>query len=796
MSYDHQAIEKKWQERWEEEGAYRAPDSVPGKENYYVLDMFPYPSGAGLHVGHPRGFVATDVVARMKRAQGYNVLHPMGWDAFGLPAENYAIKTGVHPQETTRQAIERFTGQIKAIGLGYDWSREINTSDPEYYRWTQWLFLKLYEHDLAYQKEAPVNWCPSCQTVLANEQVKDGVCERCGSEVIQKNLTQWFFRITKYADELLSDLDRLDWPEPLKTIQRNWIGKSQGMTLYFPLQTPTNGVESLEVFTTRPDTLFGVTYLVVAPEHPLLRATSDERVQAYVEESRHKTELERKSTEKSKAGVPTGLSAQHPVTGELLPVWVADYVLPSYGTGAVMAVPAHDERDAAFAATHNLPAKPVVNTDTSTGHGTIFNSQTLDGLHSLNDREKIIKILEKDGVGKQSVQYKLRDWLVSRQRYWGAPIPIIFCGRCGVQPVPEADLPVKLPTDVDFRPKGESPLARSESFHDVRCPECSERAQREVDTLDTFVDSSWYFFRYLDPANTDAFARDELIREWLPVALYVGGVEHAVLHLLYARFITKALDDLLSTGVREPFKALRNQGHIRAEDGAKMSKSKGNVINPDEVIAEYGADTFRTYEMFMGPFEDSMPWSTSSMVGVRRWLDRVWNLQDRVVPGHSDDPEPIRSVHQAIAKVTADIDSFKFNTAVSELMICANALQRQSQVSSELFRLYLTILSPFAPHVAAELLEKTGHAGGFFNATWPTARTELLVAEESTVAIQVDGKVRATIVVPKDTNADVLIQHALREENVARHLAGRAYRTVVVPNRLVNFVTKREGRSV
>jgi len=799
--YDHLTVETKWQSIWEKTGVFTTFDSVKGKKNSYILDMFPYPSGAGLHVGHPRGYIATDVIARQQRLKGKNVLHPMGWDAFGLPAENYAIKTGAHPEETTRTAIRWFTKQLKSIGLSYDWSREINTSDPLYYRWTQWIFLKLYEHGLAYQKEAPVNWCPSCQTVLANEQVKEGVCERCGSEVIQKNLTQWFLKITAYADELLSDLEHLDWPESLKSIQRNWIGKSEGTMIDFSV---FGHAATVSVFTTRPDTLYGATYLVLAPEHPLvskLQKTRD-KLRQYVEATSRKTELERKAKGREKTGIFTGAYAIHPLTKEHIPIWVADYVLMGYGTGSIMAVPAHDERDWEFAQQFELPIKQVVLPPGSgkaaqqasalpfTQPGVLTHSNTWDGLHSQSDRNTVIADIRDRGIGKSETQYRLRDWLVSRQRYWGAPIPIIYCKSCGIQPVPEQNLPVRLPADVDFRPTGESPLERSESFQSVQCPNCNESARRESDTLDTFVDSSWYFFRYLDAHNDNAFAAEARITDWMPVDTYVGGVEHAVLHLLYARFITKALDDMLQTGIREPFRTLRNQGIIRAEDGEKMSKSRGNVVNPDDLIKQYGADTLRTYEMFMGPFEDSMPWSTRSMIGVRRWLDRIWSLADQVVADYADPEQSLRSANIAIEKVTHDIEHFKFNTAISELMIASNSLQRAGGISRKLFGKYLVSPATSAPPIAAELWENTHQEGVLTSAKWPEPESRYLARSELTIAVQVNGKLRGTLRIPADTAESAVVERARKLEQVAKHLLGASeQRVIVVPKKLINFVT-------
>ena len=1108
-------------------------------EKMYILDMFPYPSSAGLHVGHPEGYTATDIVARYMRMRGKRVLHPMGWDAFGLPAENYAIKQGVHPRETTWKNIENFRRQIKMLGFSYDWSREINTADPAYYKWTQWLFLALYRRGLAYRKQAPVNWCTSCQTVLAREQVINGKCERCKREVVQKDLEQWFFRITEYADRLLDDLDGLDWPEPIKLMQRNWIGRSEGAEIDFEMrgrplrfvllhgykgssdrnffpwlaaelrqrgyevvvpdlpntdnpsideqvrfvldtcsfdgQTVVMGhslgavvalkvveqitspitrlvlvsgfvnprfadgkerpfvhgfnwqfnssvirsnvseiavlhdradgivsrsqadelaemlnvsleeytaavphfcgqkeprvltacVDTIRVFTTRPDTLFGATYMVLAPEHPMVPAIlpwikNKTEVEAYQEESRKKTELERTDLAKEKTGVAAeGAVAINPATGEKIPVWIADYVLAGYGTGAIMAVPAHDERDFSFAKKYNLPIRVVVKHQSEfedvdqqkqkelmkkiflvsqeqgwfvvlvgglakelhdisnpfhsdidlfatpksfegissylasvgfkeeemgeeygwrdrksfshpdgfwvdlfllqedggvyfdevahkrfewgtrdnfktyningvhvvvpsqellekiyqnmartavfcfTGSGIVVNSGEFNGLKTEEFKIKIVEWLRKNGFGKRSVNYRLRDWLVSRQRYWGAPIPIIYCDACGEVPVPEDQLPVELPDDIDFRPTGESPLARSKRFHTVVCPRCGaeDGVRRESDTMDTFVDSSWYFLRYTDPHNTEAFASSERVSRWCPVDLYVGGAEHAVMHLLYARFVTKALHDAGHLPFSEPFLRLRNQGMILAEDGRKMSKSLGNVINPDEVVAEYGADTMRLYEMFMGPLEDAKPWSTKGIVGVRRFLEKVWMIvteKERrssasspvVVP---PDSSPLtRLAHQTIKKVTEDIEGFKFNTAISQLMIFANELSRCDR-SNPLFDTYCAILvlllSPFAPHISEELWEHLGHAPSIIQQPWPQFAPDLVRAETIEFVVQVNGKVRDRFEASADISEEEARKTALARENVQRFVAGKEPRKVVfVKGKLINIV--------
>ncbi|OGY93196.1 MAG: hypothetical protein A3H70_00260 [Candidatus Komeilibacteria bacterium RIFCSPLOWO2_02_FULL_48_11] len=1166
MPYNHKTIEKKWQERWAKEGAFVAADKVKPNKKKYILDMFPYPSGAGLHVGHPEGYTATDIYSRYLRMKGYQVLHPMGWDAFGLPAENYAIKSGVHPKESTDNNIKTFTRQIKSLGFSYDWTREVNTSSPDYYKWTQWLFLQLYKHGLAYKKAAPVNWCADCQTVLANEQVVAGACERCHNKVVQKNLEQWFFKITgsgkhgSYPERLLSNLEKLDWPEPIKTMQRNWIGRSEGVEIefrvqssefrdkvdfvllhgfngdsqgvFFPwlkgeiekrgfkvvapdlpnpeqpteeeqvgyvlkniqfdentilfghslgaavalkvaekLKTKIRGlvlaggfsspkfkdksrpfhntfnwefdfekikksagfikilsdrndyavrieqgkflhenlggelietesqephftanqepvilnslVPSIKVFTTRPDTLFGATYMVLAPEHALVRELKNQienwsEVEKYIKKAAAKTQLERTDLAKEKTGVELkGVKAINPGNGEEVPIWIADYVLSSYGTGAIMAVPAHDERDFEFAKKYNLPIREVVikkygevlpnamprdvahaitikgdkvllvfnkkineyqlpggrieakeNPEATLlrefteetgydhihieeylgqieqnynfapenvnnhrlckvykvkilddhniglaesdkdklevvwvdaaeaiqhfargswkgteefitrsggkyglcyfGNGVMINSGEFNGL---SNEEAKWKITKKVG-GQKAIQYKLRDWLISRQRYWGAPIPIIYCDKCArlrqgfggqsEHPVPEEDLPVVLPTDVDFRPKGESPLARSKSFHKVKCPKCGSAARRESDTMDTFVDSSWYFLRYTDPKNKKEFAGKDKIKTWLPVDTYVGGAEHAVLHLMYARFIYMALCDLgfIETKIKrvalqkalsknstpndEPFLSLRNQGLILGPDGQKMSKSRGNVINPDEVIEQFGADTMRLYEMFMGPLEDAKPWDTNGIVGVRRFLERVWEMGKFQVSSFQPKAgQPLadkfqdkkrevnRELHKLIKKVGDDIVSFNFNTAVSQFMIFVNAVYKIGEISQEHLELFLKVLNPFAPHIANELWSKLGHKGLLEKETWPKYNASLLVEDEVTYAVQVNGKVRSSVTVAADADEDEVARVATKNAKVAKYLTGKKItKQIFVPGRLINFVVK------
>ncbi|MFA4937519.1 MAG: class I tRNA ligase family protein [Patescibacteria group bacterium] len=1002
--YDHRNIESKWQALWEKEFTFKAVDRTGGKKAY-ILDMFPYPSAQGLHVGHPEGYTATDIYCRYLRMKGVNVLHPMGWDAFGLPAENYAIKIGKHPREITQQNIENFRRQIKSLGFSYDWTREVNTADPTYYKWTQWLFLKFYEKGLAYRKKAPVNWCSSCQTVLANEQVVPirhgslrgdsvepghpesdrgvgGECERCHKPVEQRQMKQWFFKITDYAEELLKGLDDLDWPENIKEMQKNWIGKSDGAVVRFPLvvgdlslraqrsnlvadkvkdrhvsidiETRDDTTDNvIEVFTTRLDTIFGATYLVLAPEHPLLNELKPQitnwlEVEKYIKKTQGKTELERKAEVKEKTGIKLeGLMAVNPASNEEIPIFIADYVLTSYGTGAIMAVPAHDERDFEFAKKFNLPIREVVipnridknnppvsgkkvserrnihciviNPQNSKilclrwkkypwitfpmggindneevvaaakreiteetgfvdlklikilggevraeyfaahkdenrvaftqavmfelqsekvvpvspderesfdviwldkneivypkvvhaelddwilrwdsdsycyiGEGVLRNSGEFSGLESVKAMEKIAK---KIGA-KLKTQYRLRDWLISRQRYWGAPIPIIYCDQCGTVPVLEKDLPVVLPDDVDFRPHGESPLVRSKSFHNVKCPKCGKLARRESDTMDTFVDSAWYWLRYCDPQNDkEAFAAKK-IKTWCPVDFYVGGAEHAVMHLLYARFFTKVLADLKYIRFREPFLKLRNQGLILGEDGQKMSKSRGNVVNPDEIVEKFGADTFRLYEMFMGPLEDAKPWNASSIIGLRRFLERVWQAIGEITAGinqgkFKNEQHQSVIIHSTVKKVSDDIESFKFNTAISALMEFLNKKDfiAENKVDTEAVKKFLILLYPFVPHIAAELWQGLKVNTMIWDEVWPSYDKKLLQQEIMKIAIQINGKLRGNIECQPGVTEKEITALAGNAANVTKYLTGKKIvRTIYVPNKLINFV--------
>ncbi len=812
-SYDPAKIEGKWQKVWAKQGAKK----TGSRGKYYILDMFPYPSGDGLHVGHVENFTATDIAARYKRFQGYTVLRPMGWDAFGLPAENFAIKTGIHPAKKTLQSIKNFKRQMQSIGLSYDWQREINTSSPEYYRWTQWMFLFLYKNGLAYKKKAKVNWCESCHTVLANEQVIDGKCDRSGDIVVQKDLEQWFFKITDFVEPsktkegkkisgLLSGLDTIDWPESTKAAQKHWIGRSEGAEVVFCV---AGSEEEVTVFTTRLDTIYGCTYVVIAPEHPIVATLLNDKVQisniknreevrGYITTTKKKTDLERTELNKDKTGICLeGVEVVHPFTGERLPLYIADYVLATYGTGAVMGVPAHDERDFTFAKKYQLEILEVIaGEETSleekpyTEDGRLVASKTFSGLTSEEAREQMVVWLRKEKLGKKVVNYRLRDWLISRQRYWGAPIPIIYCETCGAVPVPEKDLPVTLPTDVDFRPTGESPLVSSRSFHKVKCPTCGAKARRESDTMDTFVCSSWYYLRFADPNNTKKFADQKKLAQYLPVDFYMGGAEHTVLHLLYARFFTKALRKYEYLKFDEPFQKLRHQGMILAPDGNKMSKSKGNVINPDQMVAEFGADSLRLYEMFMGPLEDMKAWNTGSIIGVRRFLEKVWKLEEKVVTSSRTTNKALESLlHRTIKKVTDDTEELKFNTAISTLMILVNDMEKCETISGAQYRSLLVLLSPFAPHIAEELWAHLGEKKSIFLASWPKYDAKKIVMESMNIAVQVNGKVRSVIAIATGTSEEDVTAQALADSNVVLHTTGKTIRKVIyIPGKIVSIV--------
>jgi leucyl-tRNA synthetase len=800
-TYDIHAVEQKWQDYWLRDNTFRADDDSP-KPKFYVLDMFPYPSGAGLHVGHPEGYTATDIVSRYKWMNGFNVLHPMGWDSFGLPAEQYALQTGIHPAITTRKNIDNFRRQIRMLGLAYDWDREVATSDPAYYRWTQWIFLKLFEKGLAYQTEIPVNWCPELGTVLADEEVVDGVSERGGFPVERRPMRQWMLRITLYADRLLKDLDGLDWPEPIKEMQRNWIGRSEGADVDFAVEGLP---DVLRVFTTRPDTLFGVTYMVLAPEHPLVnRITTSgqaDAVQGYVTAASRMNDISRTDVTRDKTGVFTGTYAINPVNGARVPIWVADYVLISYGTGAIMAVPAHDQRDFEFAKTFDLPIIEVVSRDATphgvgeealTIEGVAVNSGMFDGLPTREFKARITAELESKGVGKASVKYRLRDWVFSRQRYWGEPFPLVHLPDGTVVAVPQSDLPVTLPEVASYKTagSGESPLATIEDWVDVQDPSTGKSlGRRETHTMPQWAGSCWYYLRYIDPKNPDRLIDPAKESKWMPVDLYVGGAEHAVLHLLYARFWHKFLYDEGVVSTLEPFQKLVNQGLILGEDGQKMSKSRGNVVNPYEVVAVFGADAMRVYEMFMGPLEVVKPWNTQGIVGCRRFLDRIWRLCDGPV---SDDPAPLhvrRMLHKTIRKVTQDIDRMRFNTAIAQMMTLLNEISKETIRYREVLEALVLLVSPYAPHVGEELWERLGHEPSIIHAPWPTFDPALCVEDEVKIVFRVNGKLRDDTMVAIDTSDEELERMALESDKVLRHLEGRPIRKViVVRNRLVNIV--------
>ncbi len=813
--YNPQEIEGKWQQRWADDRLYEVADDDP-RPKWYALTMFPYTSG-DLHIGHWYAMAPADVHARFKRLQGYNVLHPMGFDAFGLPAENAAISRGIHPFTWTMQNIDNMRRQLKSLGAIYDWSREVITCLPEYYKWTQWFFLKLYEACLAYRGKAPVNWCPHCQTVLANEQVVEGSCERCGSAVSQRDLEQWFFRIIKYADELMQHND-INWPERIKIMQRNWVGKSVGTEISFALDQPGVDEKEIRVFTTRPDTIFGVTFMVLAPEHPLVaKLTSPPKkaeVEDYIARSRRQSERERLSTEKEKDGVFIGAYVINRLNNKKVPIWIADYVLPSYGTGAVMAVPAHDERDFAFAKKYDLPIRVVIAPhewqgeeldEAYTEAGNMVNSGQFNRLPSESGIAAISDFLEDKGWGKRAVTYRLRDWLISRQRYWGVPIPMIYCPDCGIVPVPEKDLPVLLPEDAEFKPTGESPLKYHEGFVNTTCPRCSAPAKRETDTMDTFMCSSWYFLRYASPNSKTAPFDADQVRHWLPVDLYTGGAEHAVMHLLYARFFIKALRDMGLVDFDEPFRRLFNQGIIIVER-QKMSKSRGNVITPDEYVSELGADTVRAYLMFVAPWEQGGEWNDSGISGISRWLNRLWNLVlGEYSPGGEVSPairqkakrELSRLTHQTIRKVTQDLERLKFNTMIATLMGFTGHLIKVKEartvtpeVWNESIKNLILLLAPTAPHLAEELWQQTGHQYSIHNQSWPQWDEELARDEEITLVVQVNGKLRDRIIVPASTTKVEFEQIAAESTRVKPYLEGKQYKTIHVPGRLVNFVVR------
>lgn len=847
--YPFESIEPKWQKYWDENKTFKTVEdaNVPKEKRRYVLDMFPYPSAQGLHVGHPEGYTATDIYCRYLRMNGFNVLHPMGYDAFGLPAENYAIKTGTHPKVTTFANIEHFTKQIKALGFSYDWDREIKTCTPDYYKWTQWIFLQLYKKGLAYESNTPINWCPSCQTGLANEEVKEGKCDRCGSQVTHKTIRQWVLKITAYADRLLEDLDQLDWPESVKLMQRNWIGRSTGAEVNFTVADNDGKAtdQKLTVYTTRCDTLFGATYMVVSPEHPLVEKLTTpeqkEAVEAYVDAAAKKSDLERTDLAKDKTGVFSGSYAINPVNGKLIPIWIADYVLISYGTGAIMAVPAHDDRDWEFAKKFNLPIIEVLKSEVDvqeqawTEDGIHVNSEFLDGLNKKDAIEKMLAWLAENNCGKAAVNYKLRDWIFSRQRYWGEPIPLIHCPDCGTVEVPDDQLPLELPEVKSYQPTGtgESPLAGIDSWVNCKCPKCGKDARRETNTMPQWAGSCWYYLRYIDPNNEKAFADSEKVNYWMPVDLYVGGAEHAVLHLLYARFWHKVLYDIGVVNTTEPFQRLVNQGMITSfafqrknktlvpvdeveqrDDGnyyekatgeqleqiiAKMSKSLKNVVNPDEEIKSYGADSVRMYEMFMGPLTMSKPWNTQGIIGIHRFLEKVWAISEKPlndidITGKLEDESLInlrKTFAQTIKKVTKDTDTLNFNTAISQMMIFVNELSKQESIPRAMWSDFVKVISPYAPHLGEELWEKLGNKNTIAYESWPTINEDFLKDDAKTIVVMVNGKLRGKFQAAPGADDNTLIEAAKTAEGVEKFLEGKTIvKSVVVKDKLVNFVVK------
>ena len=801
MKYDYKAIEKKWQKVWQDEKTFHV-EIDHTKPKFYALVEFPYPSGQGLHVGHPRSYTALDIVARKKRLCGYNVLYPMGWDAFGLPTENYAMKNHIHPEIVTRKNVARFKSQLQSLGLSFDWDREINTTDPSYYKWTQWIFLQLYKHGLAYKKEMNVNWCPGCKVVLANEEVVDGKCERCGTETTHKVKSQWMLRITAYADRLIDDLDGLDFIPRVVTQQKNWIGRSHGAEVTFG----TTAGDDLVVYTTRPDTLFGATYMVLSPEHPILkswenRLTNLDAIHAYQAEAARKSDFERTELAKDKTGVRLeGVEAINPVNGKVIPIFISDYVLASYGTGAIMAVPAHDTRDYDFAKAFNLPIIEVVAggdvtkeafTDCATGK--MVNSGFLTGMTVEEAKKAITDWLEKEGKGHAKVNFKLRDWVFSRQRYWGEPIPMVWCEKCGWQPLPESELPLRLPEITDFEPGegGESPLARHTEWVNTTCPCCGGPAKRETDTMPQWAGSSWYFLRYMDPHNEEAIASKEALEYWSPVDWYNGGMEHTTLHLLYSRFWHKFLYDIGVVPTKEPYNKRTSHGMILGENGEKMSKSRGNVVNPDEIIDEYGADTMRLYEMFIGDFEKSAPWNTSSIKGCKRFLERIWALGEKVLPGEGIRPELEGAFHRTIKKVGEDIDVLKANTAIAAMMSLLNDLNDAGGATREELRILLILLNPFAPHITEEMWQQQNYGGQVSGARWPEYDPAKCVESTVEIAVQVNGKVRARLSVAADIAAPEAIALAKAQPAVATALEGKTLvKEIYVPGKLVNLAVK------
>lgn len=794
-SYKHLEIEKKWQEIWEDKGVFHASDSHE-KPKFYALVEFPYPSGQGLHVGHPRSYTAIDIIARKRRMQGFNVLYPMGWDAFGLPTENYAIKNNIHPAIVTKNNIKRFKKQLQSQGYSFDWSREINTTDPEYYKWTQWIFLKLFEKGLAYKSQASVNWCTSCKCVLANEEVVNGKCERCSSEVIRKNKSQWMLKITEYAQRLIDDLDLVDYPEKVRAQQINWIGRSSGAEVYFKT---TKGKE-IKIFTTRPETIFGATYLVISPEHPLVSELSGSisnlaEIQNYKVQAGKKSDLQRTELSKEKTGVKIeGIEAINPVSGEEIPIFVADYVLMSYASGAIMAVPAHDSRDGEFAEKYGLPVKEVISE--SGGKEAMVNSEFLNGLTPKAAKKSILDWLSANKKGNEKINFKLRDWVFSRQRYWGEPIPVVHCEKCGYVPLKESDLPLKLPDLEKFEtsPDGESPLVYAKDWVNTTCPKCGGKAKRETDTMPQWAGSSWYFLRYLDPKNSSELASPEAIKYWMPVDWYNGGMEHTTLHLLYSRFWYKFLYDIGIAPSPEPYKKRTSHGLILGENGEKMSKSKGNVVNPDEIVETYGADTMRIYEMFIGDYEQPAPWSTKGIRGSKRFIDRVWGLQDIISQPNESNKKLESSFHKTIKKVTEDIENLKFNTAIAALMALINEIYAAGSITREQLKVFTLLASPFAPHIAEEIFSICKLGEGFASLqSWPVFDESKCIDNEVEMVLQINGKIKAKVSVPRGLGKDEILEIAKENESFSKNLGEKEIiKVIYVQDKLLNVVVKKD----
>lgn len=801
--YNHKVIEKKWQDIWDEKKAFAATCDY-SKPKFYALVEFPYPSGQGLHVGHPRPYTALDIVARKRRMQGYNVLYPMGWDAFGLPTENYAIKNKIHPKVVTANNVSRFKEQLHSLGYSFDWDREVNTTDPDYYKWTQWIFLKLFQEGLAYKKEMPINWCPSCKVGLANEEVVGGTCERCGSSVVRKVKSEWMLKITEYADKLLEGLEDVDYIERVKVSQKNWIGKSQGAEVDFSIKGKE---DKLRVYTTRCDTLFGVTYMVVSPEHPMIdkyktEITNWDAIASYREAAAKKSDFERAELAKDKTGVPIeGLSAVNPVSGKEIPIWISDYVLMSYGTGAIMAVPAHDERDWEFAKTFDLPMVQVVAKDgeevdihagafTDVATGVLINSEFLNGLEVKEAKEKMIAYLEEKGLGTAKTNYKLRDWVFSRQRYWGEPIPIVECEKCGYVPVDESELPLMLPEVDSYMPtdNGESPLAAMTDWVNTTCPCCGGPAKRETDTMPQWAGSSWYFLRYCDPHNKELLASPEALKYWMPVDWYNGGMEHTTLHLLYSRFWHKFLYDKQVVPCSEPYKKRTSHGMILGENGEKMSKSRGNVVNPDDIVRDYGADTLRTYEMFIGAFELSAAWSEDGVKGCRRFLERVWKLQDIMTDENVYSADLETKMHQTIKKVSSDFENLKYNTAIAAMMALLNDFTKKNAITRAEYQTLILLLNPVAPHITEELWQITGGEGYVYEQAWPEYDEAKTVENTVEIAVQINGKTKGTLEIGRDDAKDAVIEKA--KASIADKLTGNIVKEIYVPGRIVNIVMK------